>query len=98
MFVTYTDLVQNGDTGILGLLFKLEHSWRDITRGDDVLLLSDRGLDDGSMEGVWNQADNKIMLSYCSIEGFFVGDIERDWFCKLNAFGEFLCALQSSTG
>ena len=54
MFITYTNLVHNGDPGILYLLFKLEHGRRDITCGDDVLLVPNRGLDDGSVESEWN--------------------------------------------
>ena len=96
--ITYTDLVHNGDTRVLYLLFKLEHGWGDITRGDNVLLVSDRRLDDGSMESVRDQTNNKIVLCYRSIESFIVGDIERDWLCKLDALGELLCAVESSAG
>jgi len=56
MFVAYTNLVHNGDSRVLCRLFKLEHGWGDITRGDNVLLVSDRGLDDGRVQLVWDQA------------------------------------------
>ena len=76
MLVTYTNLVHNGDPGVLCLLFKLKHGRGDITRGDNVLLVSDRGLDDGNVERVWDQAKNKIVLCYRSVEGFVIGDIK----------------------
>lgn len=95
-FGTYANLVHNGDPRILGLLFKLEHGWGDITRGDNILLVSDRGLDDGSVEGVWDQANSKVVLCYCCVEGFVVGDIEGDWLCELDALGEPFCAVKSS--
>jgi hypothetical protein len=98
MFITYTNLVHNGDPRVLYLLFKLEHGWGDITRGDNVLLVSDRGLDDGRVEGVWDQANNKIVLCYRSVEGLVVGDIEGDWLCELDALGELLCTAESSAG
>jgi hypothetical protein len=98
VFIIYTNLVHNSDPRVLCLLFKLEHGWGDITRGDNVLLVSDRGLDDGSVEGVWDQANNKIVLCYSSVEGFVVGDIKGDWLCVLDALGELPCAVESSAG
>jgi hypothetical protein len=79
-------------------LFKLEHGWGDITRGDNVLLVSNRGLDDLMMKIIWDQANNKIVLRYRSVEGFVVGDIEGDWLCELDALGALLCAVESSAG
>ena len=98
MFITYTNLVHNGDSRVLCLLVKLEHGWGDIASSDNVLLVSDSGLDDDGVEGVWDQADNKIVLCYSSVESFLIGDIERDWLCKLDALGELLCTFQSSAG
>lgn len=98
MLITYTDLVHNGDPRVLYLLFKLEHGWGDITRGDNVLLVSDRGLDDGGVKSIWDQANNKIVLCYRSVEGFVVGDIEGDWLCELNALSGPLCAVETSAG
>jgi len=54
MFITYTDLVHNRDSRVLYLLFKFEHGWGDITCGDNVLLVSNRGLDDGNVKSVWD--------------------------------------------
>lgn len=79
-------------------MFKLEHGWGDITRGDNVLLVSNRGLDDGSVESIRDQANNKIVLRYRSVESVFVSDIEGDWLCELDALGELLCAIESSAG
>lgn len=98
MFITYTNLVHNCDSCVFCLLFKLEHGCGDITRGDNVLLVSDRGLDDGRVEGVWDQANNKIVLCYRSVKGFVVSDIEGDWLCELDALGELLCAVEISAG
>jgi hypothetical protein len=52
MYVTYTNLVHNGDPRVLYLLFKLEHGWGDITCGDNVLLVPNRGLDNGNVKSV----------------------------------------------
>ena len=52
--ITYTNLVHDGDPRILYLLFKLEHGWGDITRGDNVLLVPNRRLDNGYVESVWD--------------------------------------------
>lgn len=45
-----TNLVHDGDTGLLALLIKLQHGRADIASGDDVLLGADSGLDDHSVE------------------------------------------------
>jgi len=50
------------------------------------------------VESVWNQAKDKIVLSYRRIKGNLVGDIERDWCCELYILAELLCASQSSAG
>jgi hypothetical protein len=50
------------------------------------------------VEGVWDQANNKIVLCYRGVEGFVVGDIEGDWLCELDALSLLLCALESSAG
>lgn len=70
--MTYTNLVHNSDPRILNLLFKLKHSWRDITRGNNILLVSNGRLDDGRVKGIWDQANDKIMFCYRRVEGFFV--------------------------
>lgn len=97
-FVTYSNLVHNGDTRVLYLLFKLEHAWGDVTCGHNILLVSDRRLDDGRVKGVRDQANDKIVLCYSSVKGFVVGDIKGNWICKLNTLRELLCAVESSAG
>lgn len=54
MFSTHTNLVHDGDPCLLYLWFKLEHSWGDITCGNNVLLVANRRLDDGNVKGVWD--------------------------------------------
>ena len=83
--MTYTDFIHHGDAGIFCLLLKLKHGWRNIARGHDILLVSNRRFDDDSMESVRNQADDKIVLRHCSIQSTFVGNIERNWMRKLDA-------------
>ena len=48
----YANLVHDSDARILTLLVELHHGGRDVTCGDDMLLLSDGTLDDGSVESV----------------------------------------------
>ena len=96
--ITYSNLVHNGDTRVLCLLFKLEHAWGDITCGHNILLVSDRRLDDGRVEGVRDQTNDKIVLCYSSVKGLVVGDIEGDWICMFDTLGELLCAVESSAG
>jgi hypothetical protein len=61
-----------------------------------MLLLSDGRLDDCRMKGIWDQADDQIVLRNCGIKGFLVGDIEGDWMGILDAFGELLGTFESS--
>lgn len=91
-----TDLVHDGDTGLLGLLVKLHHGGGDIAGGDDVLLLADGRLDDGRVESVGDQADDQIVLGDLGVESGIVGDIERDGGGVLNTGGQLLGRLESS--
>ena len=50
------------------------------------------------MKSIWDQANDKIVLCYRSIEGFVVGGIEGDWLCELDALAELLGAGESSAG
>lgn len=96
--MTYSDLVHNGDSCVLCLLFKLEHAWGDITCSHNILLVSDRRLDNGRVKGVRDQANDKIVLCYSRVKCFVVGDIQGDWICKLMTLTELLCAVESSAG
>lgn len=91
-----TDLVHDGDAGILALLVKLHHGGRDVAGGDNILLLSDGGLDDGGVEGVGDQADDEIMLGDLGVESLVVGDIERDGSSVLGTGRERFGRLESS--
>ena len=97
-FISYSNLVHNSDSCVLCLLFKLKHAWGYITCGHNILLLSDGRLDDGRVEGVRDQTNDKIVLCYSSVKGFGVSDIEGDWLCKLDTLGELLCAVKISAG
>ena len=96
--MTYTNLVHDGDAGGLGLGIELHHGGGDIAGGNDVLLLADSRLDDGSVEGVGDQADDEIVLGNLSIESLVVGDIERDGGGVLDALGELLSRGKSTAG
>jgi hypothetical protein len=91
-----TDLVHDGDTGILALLVKLHHGGGDIAGGDNVLLLSDGTLDDGSVEGIGDQRDDKVVLGDLGVEGLLVVDIEGNGVSVLDALGKGLGALEGS--
>ena len=83
-------------TGVLALLVQLHHCWRNVTSCDDVLLVSDRRLDDKIMKIVRNQGDEEAVHYNRSIECLFVRNIERDWGRKLDAFCLPLGAFKSS--
>lgn len=95
---TYTNLVHDGDAGILGLLVKLHHGRGDVAGGDDILLISDGGLDDGGVVCVGDQANDQVVLGNGSIESLFVVDVEGDGSGKLDALGELLGTFESSAG
>lgn len=76
--ITYTNLVQDCDTGSLGLLVKLLHSRRDVRSSDDILLSLDSGLDDGNVVCVWNQRDGDVVLSDSLLESSGIVDVEAN--------------------
>ena len=73
---THSDLVHDGDSSVLCLLFELQHSGRDVARGNDILLVADGRLDDGGVVGVGNQADHDGYLGDFGIESGFIVDIK----------------------
>ena len=97
-YTTYTDLIHDSDACVLGLLFELEHGRRHVACSDNILLFPDRGLNDSSVKGVGDQAYNKVMLRYRSVESLVIIDIQRDWLCELYTFGKLFCVCKSSTG
>lgn len=96
--LSYANLVHDGDAGVLGLLVKLHHGRRHVAGGDDILLVANGRLDDGSVERVRDQADDDVVLGNGGIEGLFVVDVERDGRGQLDALGELLCAFERSAG
>jgi hypothetical protein len=91
-----SDLIQDGNSCIFALLIQLQHCRRNVTGCDNILLVPDRRLDDGRVESVWDQGDDEVVLCNRSIERLVICNIERDWDRKLDAFREFLRALESS--
>jgi hypothetical protein len=63
-----------------------------------MLFLSAGTTDDLSMESIWDQTYDEIMLGDSCVERFLIVDIEGDWPCELDAFREFLRGLESSAG
>lgn len=96
MVSAYTNLVHDGDASILGSLVELKHGGGDVAGGDDMLLLADSRLDDGSVESVRDQADDEVVLGDLSVKGLVVVDIEGDSLGELDAIGESLGALNVS--
>lgn len=81
-----SDLIKDCNSRVFALFIQLHHCWRNVTGCDDVLLVSDRRLDDGRMKIVRNQGDDEAVHCNRSIECLFIRNIERDWGRKLDAF------------
>lgn len=79
-------------------MVELHHGRRNVAGGDDMLLLADGGLDDSGMEGVGDQADNKVVLGDLGVQGLVIGNIERDGSGILDADRESFGGLQSPAG
>lgn len=92
------DLVHNGDAGLLGGTVELQHCRADVAGGDDMLLLTDGGLDDLGVEGVWDQGDDEVVLGDSSVEGLCVVDIESLRLGGLDAGGQVLGGLEGPAG
>ena len=95
---TQANLIHDGNAGILALLVELQHGRGDVAGGDNVLLLADGGLDDSGVEGVGDQADDKVVLGDLGVEGLVVGNIERDGSGILDAGRKSLSRLEGSAG
>lgn len=63
-----------------------------------MLLLGDSSLDDGSMVGVGDQADDDAVLANLVLEGGLVVDIEGDGAAVLEALAELLGRLEGTAG
>lgn len=92
----YTNLVHDGDASILGGLVELEHGGGDVAGSDDMLLLADSRLDDGSVESVGDQADDEVVLGDFGVKGLVVVDIEGNSLGELDAVSEGLGGLDVS--
>lgn len=85
-----TDLVHDGDASLLSLGVQLSHGRRDVTCGNDMLLVADGGLDDSSVVCVGDQADGQVVLGDLLIESLGIRDVERDRVGVGNALGKLL--------
>lgn len=63
-----------------------------------MLLHGNCGLDDGRVEGEWDQADDEGILANLMLEGGLVGDIKRDGVAVLQTLGELLGGFECSAG
>lgn len=61
-------------------------------------LLVDRGLDHLSVEGVWDEGDDKGDLANLALEGCAVGDIEGDGVAVLETLAKLLCGFEGTAG
>lgn len=93
---TKTNLVHDSDSGILALLVQLHHGGGNVARSHNILLVSNRRLDDGSMEGIRNQADDQVMLGDLGIQGLGISNVERNRRRELHASGKALGRLEGS--
>lgn len=48
-----------------------------------MLLMSDCRFDDSCMEGVWDQADDEVVLGHHIVKSVVIGDVQGDWLCQL---------------
>lgn len=93
-----TNLVHNGDPGLLAVFLELQHSRRDVRGGDDVRLGADTGLDDQGVEGIGDQGDGQIDLLQGLVEGGGIVDVERDGLGVFEALAELLGAFEGAAG
>lgn len=91
-----TDLVHDNNTGVLDLLLKSFDSRRDVTGGDDVLLVTDSGLDDLDVVDVRDQRDDNIVLRDSLVELGLVLDI--DGLGSSDSTGKGFGLLESTAG
>lgn len=74
-----SDLVEDQDAGVDGLLVESLHGVRDVRSCDDVdVLVPDGGLDDEGVVGVGDEGDDEVVLSDKSVEFSGVSHVDRD--------------------
>ena len=95
---TQANFVHDRNARILALLVELHHGRRNVARGNDMLLLPDGRLDHSSVEGIGDQANNKIVLGDLGVQGLRIGNIERDGSGILDADRKSFGRLQGPAG
>lgn len=93
-----TDLVHDGDAGLLALLVQLHHGGRDVRRRDDMLLGADGRLDHQGVESVGDQRDDQVDLLKSLVQGGRVVDVKGNGLGVLEPFREFLGTFEGSAG
>jgi len=89
--------VQRGKENVRGL--KLEHLGVDVARGDDVLLVLDRDLEDLRVEGPGDERDDNVVGGHERVQLVLVGaDVELDGGRVAAALGEGLGVLERRRG
>lgn len=73
-----TDLVHDHDPGLLALVLERLHGRRDVAGGDDVLLVPDGRLDDGSVVDIRDQADDQVTLLQSLVQRLRRGGVDLD--------------------
>lgn len=63
-----------------------------------MLLVADGRLDDGSVVGVGDQADDEVVLGHLGVEGLLVADVDGGRRGVLDALGELLGRLEGPAG
>lgn len=90
------NLVEDGDSSLLGLLVERHHGVRDVGSCDNILLLVDGSLDNLCVEGVWDQRDDQVNLADLLLQRLSIGNIDSDGIGVLEALSKLLGALQSA--
>jgi len=91
-----TNLVEDNDAGLLGLVLKLKHGRGDVRSGDNVLLLSNGRLDNSGVVSVGDQGNNKIGLGNSGVKSSLVLNIKRNGLGDITS--EFLGLGKSTAG
>lgn len=93
-----TDLVQDRNACLCGLVLEFQHGRGDVAGCDDILLLANGRFDDSGMEGIRDQRDDQVDFGNFGVECFVVGDIEGDGTGVLDASSKGFGTLERSTG
>jgi len=91
-----TNLIHDGDAGILALLLQRFHTIAHIAGRNNILLVADRALDDVGVECVGNERYDDVDLGYCGVERGGIGDVEGDRVGIGDALSELFGGLERS--